>query len=84
MSQIMNITEVKEELLILYEKSLSESNDSIRFKLYNKMDQIIISHAPIVPLYYDRVIRFTQNNIIGLENNAMNMLNLKTVKKNNN
>ncbi len=69
---------------LLYENSLSESNDSIRFKLYNKMDKIIINHAPIVPLYYDRVIRFTQNNIIGLENNAMNMLNLKTVKKNNN
>ncbi|MEE2931731.1 MAG: ABC transporter substrate-binding protein [Bacteroidota bacterium] len=72
------------EFDLLYEESLSESNDTLRFHLYNKMDQIIINEAPIVPLYYDRVVRFTQNNIIGLENNAMNMLNLKTVKKNHN
>ena len=44
----------------LYNKSLSEKNDSIRFNLYNQMDQIIIENAPIVPLYYDNVLRFTQ------------------------
>ena len=65
----------------LYEKSLSVSNDSLRFIYYNKMDQIIIDNAPIVPLYYDNILRFTQKNIFGLSNNANNMLYLKRVKK---
>ena len=65
----------------LYEKSLSISNDSLRFIYYNKMDQIIIDNAPIVPLYYDNILRFTQKNIYGLSNNANNMLYLKRVKK---
>ena len=65
----------------LYNKSLSEKNDSIRFNLYNQMDQIIIENAPIVPLYYDNVLRFTQKNISALSNNANNMLVLKRVKK---
>ena len=65
----------------LYEISLSESNDSIRFNYYNEMDKIIIENAPIVPLYYDNVLRFTQKNISGLSNNANNMLYLKRVKK---
>ena len=65
----------------LYEKSLSVSNDSLRYIYYNKMDQIIIDNAPIVPLYYDNILRFTQKNIYGLSNNANNMLYLKRVKK---
>ena len=65
----------------LYNKSLSEKNDSIRFNLYNQMDQIIIENAPIVPLYYDNILRFTQKNISALSNNANNMLVLKRVKK---
>ena len=65
----------------LYEKSLSEINDSIRFIYYKRMDQIIIDHAPIVPLYYDKVLRFTQKNIQGLGTNGMNLLDLKRVRK---
>jgi len=65
----------------LYDMSLSEVNDSIRFKYYNLMDQIIVDNAQIVPLYYDNVLRFTQKNIKGLSNNPINMLNLKYVDK---
>ena len=62
--------------------ALSENNDSIRRKLYQRMDQIIIDNAVVVPLYYDRVIRFTSKDITGLGSNAMNLLNLKyTIKK---
>ena len=45
------------------------------------MDKIIIDNAQIVPLYYDNVLRFTQTNIKGFSNNAINMLNLKSVNK---
>jgi len=72
-----------EEFDWLYEKSQLETNDSIRYQYYREMDSIIISEAPIVPLYYDQVIRLVQNNITGLNRNPMNLLTLKKVKKEN-
>ena len=65
----------------LYEQALSETNDSLRAKLYQQMDKIIIDNAVVVPLYYDRVLRFTAKNISGFNSNAMNLLDLKRVRK---
>ncbi len=65
----------------LYEQSIKETNDSVRFKLYKKMDSIIIEEAPVVPLYYDEVIRFTQKNINHSGINPVDLLSLKKVKK---
>ena len=65
----------------LYNSCLSETNLEKRNRLYQEMDQIIIDNAVIVPLYYDEVLRFTQKNISGFNCNAMNMLDLKTVRK---
>ena len=45
------------------------------------MDQMILDEAAIVTLYYDQVIRFVQNDIVGFESNAMNLLELKSVQK---
>jgi peptide/nickel transport system substrate-binding protein len=67
----------------LYEQSQSTCNDSLRFELYRQMDNLIMEDAPVVILYYDRVLRFVQKNVEGLENNAMNLLVLKRVKKMN-
>ena len=67
---------------MIYEKALFELNDSIRYSYYNQMDQLLIDNAPIVPLYYDQVVRLVNNNISGLTSNPMNMLSLKKVKKN--
>jgi len=64
----------------LYEQSLNELNDSIRFQLYQQMDSIVLDNAPAVVLYYDEVLRFTQKNISGLGNNPLNLLSLKKVK----
>ncbi len=66
---------------MLYELTLSETNDSLRAKHYQDMDQMLIDNAVIVPLYYDRVLRFTQVGISGFNSNAMNLLDLKRVKK---
>jgi peptide/nickel transport system substrate-binding protein len=65
----------------LYERAQREINDSIRHDAYQQMDQLIIDDAPIVPLYYDEVLRLVQPGISGLHTNAMNILSLKTVKK---
>ena len=66
---------------LLYEKSQAELNDIIRNNYYQQMDQLLIDDAPVVPLYYDQVVRLVQNNISGLNLNPMNMLSLKKVKK---
>ena len=48
--------------------------------IYRQMEQIIIEEAPVVPLFYDEVTRFTHKNVKGLPNNAMNMVVLKAVR----
>ena len=40
-----------------------------------------MDEAPIVPLYYDKIMRFSKKNVYGLETNAINQLNLKRVYK---
>jgi oligopeptide transport system substrate-binding protein len=64
-----------------YRQSLQESNDSIRFSLYGKMDSLVSSEAVVVPLFYDELLHFTQKNIRGLQRNSLNMIDLKRVKK---
>lgn len=66
----------------VFEQSLIERNDSTRLAMHQKMDQMIVNDAPVVPLFYDEVIRIVSNKISGLGNNPMNLLNIKTVKKN--
>jgi oligopeptide transport system substrate-binding protein len=65
----------------IYEKAISETNDSLRLSMYFTLDSIIVEEAPFVVLYYDEVLRFTQKNISGLGVNSMNLLDLKRVKK---
>lgn len=65
----------------LYEQSLSITKIEDRKKVYEKMDSIAIAQAPIIPLYYDEVVRFTQKTISGFTPNAQNFLVLKHVKK---
>ena len=65
----------------LYEQASTETSDSLRAILYKHMDRMIIEDAPVIILYYDKVLRLTQNNIHGLGNNAMNLLILKHVRK---
>lgn len=65
----------------LYEKSHGEQNAALRKSYYQRMDQLLIEDAPVVPLYYDQVVRLVHNNISGLTSNSMNTLSLKKVRK---
>lgn len=65
----------------LFEKAIKEQDENVKKILYQHMDQILINDAPIVPLYYDQVIRLVGKNVNGLSTNPMNLLNLKMVKK---
>lgn len=79
-----NYTHFKnEEFDRLFEQSYFERNDSLRYRLYERMDRIVMEQAPIVVLYYDESVRLAQNNIKGLSQNPMNLLSLKTVRKEN-
>ncbi len=65
-----------------YEESMTMSNLEDRIPLYQKMDSLVMAHAPIVPLYYDVVVRFVRHDVEGLRSNAMNLLDLRYVQKN--
>lgn len=64
-----------------YAEASSLTNDSVRGIRYMELDNLLIEQAPVIVLFYDEVTRFTQMNITGLKNNALNLLNLKEVKK---
>jgi len=65
-----------------YEQARTCLSDSIKISLYQKMDQMLIDDAPIVPLYYGEVVRLVSHKISDLNTNPMNLLNLKQAKKN--
>ena len=50
-------------------------------KNFEILENIIHNFSPIIPLYYDMSIRLLNNNIVGMSNNAINMLNLEEVNK---
>jgi len=64
----------------LYEMSIVETDDSSRYELYRQMDRLVMDEAPIIVLFYDESIRLTSKAVSGLENNALNIPNLKHVK----
>lgn len=71
-----------EEFDKMYEAAYLETNPKLRAQLYTKMDALVMASAPIVPLFYDEVVRFTRKNVSGLGINATNLIELKSVNKN--
>ena len=65
----------------LYEQALSQTNDSLRYEIYQQMDNIIIANAPVIPLWYDEAIHLVQKNIKNFVPNSLNMLELRRVQK---
>ena len=65
----------------LYELARREQDAAKRFELYQAMDRIVVKESPVVALYYDEVVRLTQNNVRGLTPNPMNQLLLEKVRK---
>lgn len=66
----------------LFQAVLYQNQDSVRYDLYHQMERLILSEAPVVLLYYDRILRIISQRITDLRTNAMNMLYLERVKKN--
>lgn len=75
-----NYTHFKNPLFdSLYSASLSISDDSLRYTVYQKLDSISSNHLPVIPLFYDQAVRFHQSGWVGLEPDPMNLLDLKRV-----
>ena len=68
----------------LYEKALTETNNSLRFELYRQMDRMILEDAPVVPLWYDEVIHLVQPFVKNFQPNSLNLLELRRVETNEN
>jgi ABC-type transport system substrate-binding protein len=66
---------------VVFEQALAETNDSARYKLYRQADQIMMQDAPVVPLWYDVVVRLVQPWIQDFQPNSLNLLELRRVKK---
>ena len=65
---------------VLYEQALQETNDSVRYDLYRKMDQLVIDDAPVIPIWYDMAIHLIQPTISGFSPNALNLLELRRTR----
>jgi peptide/nickel transport system substrate-binding protein len=65
----------------LYMQSLQTKDPELRKEIYTQMDQFIMDRALIVPLFYDKVVRFYPQKITNFESNPLNLLVLKKVKK---
>jgi peptide/nickel transport system substrate-binding protein len=64
----------------LYEASQRCTDEVKRNDYYTRMDAMLMADAPVVVLYYDKVVRFTRANISGLGTNPVNMLDLRRVR----
>lgn len=64
----------------LYEQAIVTENDSLRHRLYQQMDQLVISDAPVVPLWYDEVIHLEHLWVKGFLPNGLNLLELRRTR----
>ena len=50
----------------LYDEARRTQDAARRTALYQAMDRIVVEECPVISLYYDEVVRLTQNNVRGL------------------
>ena len=65
----------------LYNKTESSESNSNAMLIRGSMEDLIYQYSPVIPLYYDMSIRILNKRIKGLNNNPINMLDLRKVKK---
>lgn len=64
----------------LYEASQRCTDEARRNEYYIRMDSLLMEDAPVVVLYYDKVVRFTRKEVTGMGINPINMLDLRRVQ----
>lgn len=64
----------------LFEKAISETSDSARYRLYQRADAVMMADAPVVPLWYDVAVHLVRPNVSNFRPNALNLLELRRTK----
>lgn len=64
----------------LYEQSQQCPDPELRNEYYLQMDSMLMADAPVVVLYYDKVVRFVRKNVKNIGTNPINMLDLRRVR----
>lgn len=64
----------------LYEQLLMTTNTTERMKLLRTMEQLLDATTPFITLYYDESIWIAPKRLIGLKVNALNHLDLRSVR----
>lgn len=64
----------------LFEKSQRVLDDAQRNEYYKQLDSMLMEDAPVMVLYYDKVSRFVQKNVEGMEPGPTNLLDLRRVR----
>ena len=52
-----------------------------RERAYRKLDSLVMSSSPVIPLFYDQVSHFVSKDVLDFPTNPVNMLDLKRVQK---
>ena len=63
-----------------YAKAMACTDANERAAYYRQMDALMMEDAPIVPLFYDEVLRFVNKRVEGLGSNPTNLLDLRRVR----
>jgi len=65
----------------LFTEAYSKNNFKERILYYQKMDSIVADELPVIPLFYDEIVRFTTKKVKELPVNSLNLLELRKLKK---
>lgn len=63
----------------LYEQLIAATSESLKVRLAQQADSVLMNDAACVPLYYDEVVRVHPKTVNGLKTNALNALMLNEV-----
>ncbi len=63
-----------------FESYLLQLDEKSKQDLAHQLDAILMAEMPVIPLFYYQSVRFLNNRIQHIEHNALNQLNLKTVR----
>lgn len=66
-----------------YDEAMLAKNDTTRWALYQSMDSLVMSQAPLMPLFYDQMTHFTHKRVTGFAATPMNVIDLKRVRLKN-
>lgn len=63
----------------LYQRGIRELNEAERFKIFSRLDQILVDDAVIMPLYYEEFTRLIPTYVKGFPQNSIEYRDYSTV-----